>query len=222
MLLVAMRALILYMLLVIVLRLMGKRQVGQMQPFELVIAIMLAELAVIPMSDTGIPLSNGVISILVLLAAERFLSLISLHSEKVRALICGTPTILIENGKPLPAAMQDQRININDLLEKLRGKEYPNLSDVAYAVLEPNGTLSVISKEEGKLRSPAAQDKAVFQPRLPVTLIIDGHVNLRNLKLAKMSLDQLVQAAKNQQIDDLREVFFAQLTTKGQLDFYRK
>lgn len=111
---------------------------------------------------------------------------------------------------------------MNDLLEKLRGKEYPNLSDVAFAILEPNGTLSVISKEEGKPRSPDTQDKPVFQPRLPITLIIDGHVNLRNLKLAKMSIDQLVQAAKNQQIDDLREVFFAQLTTKKQLDFYRK
>lgn len=110
MLLVAVRALILYTLLVIVLRLMGKRQVGQMQPFELVIAIMLAELAVIPMSDTGIPLSNGVISILVLLAAERFLSLISLHSEKARALICGTPTILIENGKPIPLPCKNSEL----------------------------------------------------------------------------------------------------------------
>ncbi|NLW06422.1 MAG: DUF421 domain-containing protein [Clostridia bacterium] len=213
MLLVAVRALILYTLLVIVLRLMGKRQVGQMQPFELVIAIVLAELAVIPMSDTGIPLSNGLIGILVLLAAERFLSLISLHSEKVRALICGTPTILIENGKPVPETMQKQRINMNDLLEKLRGKEYPNLSDVAYAILETNGTLSIIPKEINQSGS---------QPQLPITLIIDGNVNLRNLKQANMSLEQLVAAAREQQINDLGEVFFAQLTTRGQLDFYRK
>jgi uncharacterized membrane protein YcaP (DUF421 family) len=221
-LLVAVRALILYTLLVIVLRLMGKRQVGQMQPFELVIAIVLAELAVIPMSDTGIPLSNGVIGILVLLAAERFLSLISLHSEKVRALICGTPTILIENGKPIPEAMQDQRININDLLEKLRGKEYPNLSDVAYAILEPNGTLSVIPKDINVANSNRSQNQAAPQPQLPITLIIDGNVNLRNLKLAKISLDRLVKAAKDQQINDLSEIFFAQLTTRGQVDFYRK
>lgn len=222
MLLVAVRALILYTLLVIVLRLMGKRQVGQMQPFELVIAIVLAELAVIPMSDTGIPLSNGVIGILVLLGAERFLSLISLHSEKVRALICGTPTILIENGKPVPKAMQDQRINMNDLLEKLRGKEYPNLSDVAYAILETNGTLSIIPKDINVSNSNRSPNQTVPQPQLPITLIIDGNVNLRNLKLARLTLDQLVTAAKDQQINDLGEVFFAQLTTTGQLDFYRK
>lgn len=222
MLLVAVRSLILYVLLVIVIRLMGKRQIGQMQPFELVITIVLAELAVIPMSDPGIPLTNGVIGILVLLASERFLSLISLHSEKARGLICGTPTILIKNGKPVPEAMQMHRITMNDLLEKLRGKEYPNVSDVAFAILETNGTLSVIPQVANNPPTAESQGQASFQPSLPVSLIIDGKVNLKNLEEAKISIDRLIQEAKKQQIDDLRDVFFAQLTTRGQLDFYHK
>jgi len=218
MLLVAVRALILYILLVIVMRLMGKRQIGQLQPFELVIAIVLAELAVIPMSDTGIPLTNGIIGILVLLAAEIFLSLLSLHSEKARGIICGTPTILVYNGKPVPEAMRRVRLNMNDLLEQLRNKEYPNISDVAYAILETNGSLSVIPKSPGD----QAVDNTQTQPVLPVTLIVDGKVNLKNLKFAKISMEQLIQQARNQQINDLRDVFFAQLTTKGQFDFYPK
>ncbi|MDD4262798.1 MAG: DUF421 domain-containing protein, partial [Syntrophaceticus schinkii] len=150
MLLVAVRALILYILLVVVMRLMGKRQIGQLQPFELVITIVIAELAVIPMSNTGIPLINGVIGILVLMAAQILISLIILHSEKARKIICGTPIILINNGKPVREMMRLVRININDLLEKLRSKEYPNISDVAYAVLETNGSISVIPKADVK------------------------------------------------------------------------
>ena len=120
--LVAIRALILYTVLVLVMRLMGKRQIGQLQPFELVITIVIAELAVIPMSDTGIPLLNGIVGILALMAVSILLSLIDLHNEKARAIICGWPIILIQNGKPVLDAMRKARININDLLEQLRLK----------------------------------------------------------------------------------------------------
>ena len=110
MLLVAVRALILYTLLVVVMRLMGKRQIGQLQPFELVITIVIAELAVIPMSDTGIPLINGIVGILVLMVVQIIISLIILYSEKARKIICGNPIILINNGKPVrnDASCSDQ------------------------------------------------------------------------------------------------------------------
>lgn len=220
MLLIAVRALVLYLLLVMVMRLMGKRQIGQLQPFELVITIVIAELAVIPMSNTGIPLANGIIGILVLMAVQILFSLINLHSEKARSVICGTPTILIKNGKPDRDAMRRVRININDILEQLRSKEYPNVSDIAYAVLETNGSINVIPKAD--VKPPTAKDLGVpvSQPGFPISLIMDGKVNLKNLQIAGITMDVLLQEAGKQGIDDLRQVFFAQYTTEGKVDFF--
>lgn len=220
MLLLAVRTMFLYTLLVVVMRLMGKRQIGQLQPFELVITIVIAELAVIPMSNPGIPLINGIIGILVLLAAEIFISLLVLHSETARKVICGTPTMLISNGKLMIRNMRRLRVNLNDLLEQLRAKEYPNVADIAYAVLENNGNLSVIPR--AAIRPPAARDLgvAVTEPRFPITLILDGQINLRNLELAGVTVDVLMQQAKAKGIADLRDVFFAQLTTDGSIDFH--
>ena len=219
-LLIAVRALILYTLLVAVMRLMGKRQIGQLQPFELVIVIVIAELAVIPMSNTGIPLLNGIVGILVLMAAQIVISMIILYSEKARGIICGKPVILINNGKPVREMLHRVRVNMNDLMEQLRNKEYANISDVAYAVLETNGSISVIPK--GGARPPTAQELGTFvdDPHYPVTLIVDGQVNLRNLQVLGITVDVLQQQAKAQQIDDLREVFYAQYNTKGKIDFY--
>lgn len=118
MLLIAIRALILYTLLVAVMRLMGKRQIGQLQPFELVIVIVIAELAVIPMSNTGIPLLNGIVGILVLMAAQILISMLILYSERARAIICGKPVILINNGKPVREMLHRVRINMDDLMEQ--------------------------------------------------------------------------------------------------------
>jgi uncharacterized membrane protein YcaP (DUF421 family) len=201
-------------------RLMGKRQIGQLQPFELVITIVIAELAVLPMNNLGIPITNGVIGILVLLAAEILISLLALKSERVRALVCGTPTMLINNGRLLPEAMQRLRVNLNDLLEQIRSKEYPDVSDIAFAVLENNGALSVIPKTDAQPPTNRDLDRTVSQPLFPVTLIMDGNVNLKNLKLAGLGVDALIAEAKLQQIPDLREVFFAQLTTRGQIDWH--
>ena len=222
MLLVAVRALILYVLLVLVMRLMGKRQIGQLQPFELVITIVIAELAVIPMSNTGIPLANGIVGILVLMAVQILLSLIILYSEKARRIVCGTPVILVNNGKPVREMMKRVRININDFLEQIRIKEYPNVSDIAYAVLETNGSISIIPKAE--VKPPPARDLGtpVKEPHFPISVILDGKVNLQNLQLAGITIDALQQLAEARQIKDLREVFFAQFTTEGEIVFFLK
>jgi uncharacterized membrane protein YcaP (DUF421 family) len=223
MLLIAVRAIILYTLVVLVMRLMGKRQIGQLQPFELVVTIVIAELAVIPMSDPGIPLINGIIGILVLLAAEIFLSLVVLHSEKARAIICGVPTILIEDGRPVYRNMHRLRMNLNDLLEQLRDKEYPNVSDIAYAFLENNGTLSVIPKAGA--RPPTVKDlgmAAITDPTCPITLVLDGEINRKNLQIAGITEDSLLQQARSQQIENTKDIFFAQYNTEGQIDFYLK
>ncbi len=218
-LLVAARALILYTLVVVVMRVMGKRQVGEMQPYELVIAIMIAELAAVPMGDNGIPITNGIVAILMLLVAEVMLSVVSLHSEKAREIICGKPTILINDGRLVPEAMRESRVNLNDLMEQLRTKNYPDISDVAYAILETTGHISVIPKPQSA--PPTAKDLGVAVPEfsLPITLVMDGELQLGDLKRTGITVDQLVEKAKAQGIHDLRNVFFAQLSSHGEIEF---
>ena len=130
------RALILYILVVIVMRIMGKRQIGQLQPFELVIAIMISELAAVPMQNTGIPLVYGIIPILTLLILQLLISYLSIKSIRFRALICGKPAILIEKGRIRESELRKEMYTLNDLLEQLRINNCPNVSDVEYAILE--------------------------------------------------------------------------------------
>ncbi|HHY05785.1 MAG TPA: DUF421 domain-containing protein, partial [Clostridia bacterium] len=127
-------------------RLMGKRQIGELQPFELVIAIMISELAAVPMADTEIPLLDGIIPILTLLLAQVSLAYLSLKNERARAVICGRPSILIEKGTIIESELRRLRINLNDLLEQLRVKNFTNIADIDYAILETNGQMSVIPK----------------------------------------------------------------------------
>lgn len=218
MLLVAVRALILYTLVVVVMRVMGKRQVGEMQPYELVIAIMIAELAAVPMGDTGIPITNGIVAILMLLVAEVLLSVASLHSERARQLICGKPTVLIENGRLVPETMREARVNLNDLMTQLRTKNYPDISDVAYAILETNGHISVIPKPQSIPPSAYALGVDVPEFSMPITLVLDGELQLGDLKRAGITIDQLTDQAKEQGVNDLRDLFFVQLNSHGLLE----
>ena len=149
------RTIILFIVVVIGLRLMGKKQIGQLQPYELVIVIMLSALAAIPMQDTGISLFTGLFPIITLLLVEVALSYLSLKSERARGIICGTPSVLIENGKIVEQELKRLRYNINDLLEQLRAKNMSNIADIEFAILETSGQLSVIPKSQKRPVVPA-------------------------------------------------------------------
>ncbi|ABR50408.1 protein of unknown function DUF421 [Alkaliphilus metalliredigens QYMF] len=209
------RAFVLYMIVVIVMRMMGKGQIAEMQPFELVITIMIADLAATPMENTSVPLINGVIPILTLLSGQVIISYLSLKSTKFRGLICGKPSILIHKGRIVQSELRRLRINVNDLLEQLRSKEYLNLSDVEYAILETNGQLSIMPKPDkrGVITSDLAV--AVQQEELPVTLIIDGKVNQNNLKRAGYDMSWLLKQTENEGIKGLHNVFFAFISSEG-------
>ena len=127
------RSIVLYIIVLIVMRLMGKREIGQLQPFELAISIMIADLASIPMTEIGIPLSNGIIPILGLLVMHLIISMVNLKSNKAREIICGKPRILIYRGKIDEEALKKERFSINELQEKLRSNNILNLGDVEYA-----------------------------------------------------------------------------------------
>ena len=134
------RSIVLYIIVLIVMRLMGKREIGQLQPFELAIAIMIADLASIPMTETGIPISNGIIPILGLLVMHLIISVLNLKSIRLRQIICGKPSILIYRGKIDEKVLKKEKLTINELQERLRGNNVVNISDVEYAILETSRT----------------------------------------------------------------------------------
>lgn len=211
------RSLVLYIVVVIVMRIMGKRQIGQLQPFELVIAIMIAELAAIPMQDVGVPLINGLVPMLVLLFAQLVISYASLKSERIREFVCGSPSIVIENGKINERELKRLRYNLNDLLEQLRSKDIPNISDVEFAILETGGQLNVIPKSQKRAVTPEDLEISTEYEAIPITLIMDGHIQHKNLIKAKLDVPWLTAQLRAQNLKP-EDVFFAYIDSLG--NFY--
>ena len=176
------RSILIYIFVLVVMRLMGKREIGQLQPFELAIAIMIADLASIPMTDPGIPISNGIISILGLLVMHLIISIINMKSMKARKIICGRPTILIYRGKIDEKALKKERFTINELEERLRGNNVTSLGDVEYAILETSGQVTVIQKPEKRNTIPEDFNIVPEYEGIPYDLVIDGKIMDDNLK----------------------------------------
>ena len=176
------RAIILYIVVLVVMRLMGKREIGQLQPFELAIAIMIADLAAVPMSELGIPLTNGIIPILALLVMYMIISALNMKSIKFRKVISGQPSLLIYRGRIDEKVLRKERITINELQERLRGDNIFNLSDVEYAILETNGEVTVIQKPEK--RNVIVEDLNISPEYegIPYDLVVDGKIMEENLK----------------------------------------
>ncbi len=177
------RTLILYLLLLISLRIMGKRQLGEMEPAEFVVAMLLADLAAVPMQDKHIPLSAGVIPIVTVVCIQFLLSVASLKWVGFRRLLCGKPVILIGEGKIIMKNLRRARITLDELGEHLREKDVLELSQVQYAILETNGQISVFPFPQ--YQPPGAKELGcpVAARYLPVTLVSDGKLQKENLKL---------------------------------------
>ena len=171
------RTFILYFAVIVAMRLMGKRQIGEMQPFELVVTLMLSDLAAVPMQETGIPLLSGVVPIGVLLFLEITLSFISLKSKRARAFLLGRPAILIRGGKLNEKEMRRLRINIDDIQDELRKKDIASISEVEIAILETDGNISAFPMADGG--------------GLPYTLISDGRIIDKNLQKSGVSRKKL-------------------------------
>ncbi len=194
------RSIVLYILVLIVMRLMGKREIGQFQPFELAIAIMISDLASNPISDTGIPLSNGIIPIMGLLFMHLIISILNLTSNRIRGIICGKPTILIYKGKINEKNLKKERFSINELESKLRNNDVFNISDVEYAILETNGNISVILKKDKN--TPTIKDLNI-KPKyegMVYNLIVDGKISYENLKILNKDYSWLNKKTKEYNI----------------------
>ena len=215
------RSLILYFVVVLVVRVMGKRQVGELQPFELVIAIMIADLVSVPADDVGIPLVKGLVPIFALVFAQVTISYLSLKSERIRGLVCGSPSILIENGVIHQKNLEQLRINLNDLLEQLRGKDIANIDDVEFAILETNGNFTVFPKSEKKTATLEDLGLQADSESIPITLVMDGHVMHKNLKKSGIDVSWLLSEIKEHGLQT-QGVFFAYLDTQGELKIIPK
>ncbi|HHY08932.1 MAG TPA: DUF421 domain-containing protein [Firmicutes bacterium] len=216
------RTFFLYILVVAAMRLMGKRQIAQLEPFELVITIMMAELAAIPMQDRHIPLINGVISILTLLFIQVTFSILSLKSLGFRAVLDGRYSVIIANGTILEKEMKKARYNLHQLLEQLRIKNVFNIADVEFAILETSGDLSVILKSQKRPVTPKDLQLDTEYEGLPAVLILDGRVMQRELKNVNLTEAWLRTELEKFNIKSPADVLIAAINTKGELFLQEK
>ena len=215
------RTILLYLILILVIRLMGKRQIGQMEPSEFVVTMLVANLASIPMQDGAIPLYLGIVPILTVLGLELVLSALSLRSIKLRKLLCGKPVILIENGKILQENLRKTRVTLDELTGHLREKDVLDLRSVQYAILETNGNLSVFPYPKDR---PANAREAGVQARrqyLPITIISDGKLLSENLAKAGKSI-HWVQNVRRRQDAGLEDTWLLTVDEAENILFYRK
>lgn len=194
------RSIVLYLLLILMIRLMGKRQLGEMEPSEFVVALLLADLAAVPMQDTGIPLLSGVIPLLTVLSIELLLSVLSYRYVGFRKLLCGKPVILIENGKLLQNNLKKTRLTTEELTEHLREKSIVDLASVKFAILETNGQISALLYPQYQPLTPSFDSQPPEDPELPVTLISGGKLIKENLKVANITRQQVEALTKRHRL----------------------
>ena len=187
------RTILLYLVLIGGVRLMGKRQIGQLEASEFVVTMLIANLASIPMQDGGIPLLSGLVPILTVLGLELVLSGFIMRSVRFRRLLCGKPVILIENGRILQQNLRSTRVTLDELAGHLREKDVLDVTSVQYAILETDGNLSVFPYPK---ELPASAAEAGIKPKdrdLPVTIIEDGYFSRENLQKSGKTEDWLVK-----------------------------
>lgn len=215
------RVFILYILCIIVMRMMGKREIGQMQPFELAITLIISELIVMPMENTGVPLINGVVAVFTITFSQQLFSYLTLKNEKLQELMSGKPTVMLKNGELNETHLREQNYNITELLEQLRLSGVDKITDVQYAVLETNGQLSVILKPEK--RPVTVEDMAIqkdYEGR-PIEIILDGKIIKKNLSSANIT-EKDINKEMNKNNLKIENVFFATVNAKKEFHIQMK
>ena len=215
------RTIFLYLVLIGVVRLMGKRQIGQMEPSEFVVTMLVANLASIPMQDGAIPLYSGLVPIVTVLGVELVLSALSMKNLKLRKILCGKPVILVENGNILQKNLQKTRITLDELTGHLREKDVLDLQSVQYAILETNGNLSVFPYPKEKPASAKDAGVQVRKQYLPITVISDGTLLEENLQKAKKDRKWVKRVLEERQAT-VAETWLLTVDGGDKIVFYRK
>lgn len=210
------RTVILYLFIIAGLRLMGKRQIGELEPGDLVLTLIISDLASVPMQDFGIPLVNGVFPIIVLLSLSMLVSYFSLKSIRFRSLVCGRPTVIIQDGKILQANMAKTRFTVDELYEQLRTQGYSSLDGVKYAILETSGQVSVLPYTRTAPLTPQSAGIEVQEDvTLPVLVVNDGHILTDNLRTCGRDLSWLQGQLKKRRLTSPKQVFLMTVDEAG-------
>ena len=215
------RTVLLYLVLIWVVRLMGKRQIGQMEPAEFVVTMLVANLASIPMQDGGIPLFSGVVPIVTVLGMELVLSALAMKSVPLRKLLCGKPVILIENGNILQKNLKKTRITLDELTGHLREKDILDLQAVQFAILETNGNLSVFPYPKEMPASAKEAGIEVKKQYLPITLVSDGKLMVKNLQKARKNAAWVRRVLEERQAQ-IENTWLLTVDGSDRIVFFRK
>jgi len=232
------RTVLIYAVVFLIMRFMGKREIGKLSVLDLVISVMIAEIAVIVIEDSDAPMWKGIVPMIALMLIQIITALISLNNRKLRLWFDGKPSVIIANGKINADVMRKQRYNLDDLMLQLRENRVGSIHDVEFAILETSGKLSVITKDDeegaadnlssaGKAELLADADKGAAKDKfippkyryevLPIPLIMDGKVQDENLEKLEKTRFWLKNVLQEQGVHDFKDVFFCTIDHKGKL-----
>lgn len=215
------RTVILYAFVILAVRIMGKRQISDMQPSELVVTLVVAEIAAIPMQNTSQPLLSGIIPVLILVALEVGASVFMMKSGKFRKLMCGSPIVVIRDGEILQSEMRRLRLTTEDLCVQLRQQDVFSIENVQYCIVETNGKVSVLEKPQ--YRTPVAKDLRVDieDNKIETVVISDGVILDNSLHLCRKTKDDIRNILKKENIK-LSDVFIMTLDALGKYNIVQK
>lgn len=219
---ILLRTVFIYVFLLVIMRVMGKREIGKLSIFDLVVSFMIADISSMAIENKEEPLITWISPIILLASLQILLSFILIKSERIRNWVDGSPVPLIENGKIVDKNMAKLRYNLDDLLTQLREKNIPDVSDVAFAVLETTGKLSVFPKEEKRPAFKEDVRRDLKQFRMPIPVIIDGKVQEEGLKKLGQNRFWLKAEIQKRGLKDFKEVFYATVNYEGRLYIDRK
>lgn len=211
------RSIIIYGVVLFLIRMMGKRQIGEMQPFELVVTLVIADLATIPMAETALPLVHGIIPLLTIVCLHYLLSFIARKSLRFRKFLNGKPIIVVNPDGIDFNALQRLNMNFNDLMESLRACNYFNLEEVLYAIVQTNGTLTVVPR--ATYAPLTANDMGISKPEaaLPIIIISKGKFVKENLNISKLKSEDIISALEKAEIKSLKDVLFSTIDNNGKM-----
>jgi len=216
------RCFIVYVLILFVFRLMGKRQIAQMQPFEFVLTLIIADLATIPMAEMSVPLLNGAVPLLTLVVFHFILTSLTRFSNKFSRFISGKPVIVIDQNGIVYDSLKKLNITLDDLFESVRGAGYFSFSEVQYAIMETNGKVSVMPKQENSPATKEDINAKIENDSLPLTIICEGNFMQENLKLSEKDEKYFVNILKKEKISSIKKVLILTLTQNGEIYLQEK
>jgi uncharacterized membrane protein YcaP (DUF421 family) len=209
------RTIILYLLLIAAVRLMGKKQVGELEPTELVLAMLLSDLASVPMQDFGLPLLFGVMPIVLLVCLTLILSELTMKNVRFREMLYGRPSIIMDHGRLLQGEMRRNRLTVDELMEELRKQGIVDFTAVKYAVLENSGEISVIPYQQEAPATPKQMNLSVAEGGLPVIVVSDGRILDHNLHQMNRTRGWLYQKLQEEGLKSVKDVFLMTLDETG-------